>query len=82
VGTRHDLAEALAFVVDGKVKTHYDVKLIENISSKSARMRRGASQNQIVMSINETVIPKARAMKGMSMRRNHRCKGTTQCIGR
>ncbi|MHB8674610.1 MAG: hypothetical protein ACYDAK_13165 [Candidatus Limnocylindrales bacterium] len=75
-------AEALVFAADGKVETHYGVKPIENISSKSARMRKGASQNQIVMDINETVIHKARAMKGLSMRRNHRCKGTTLCCGR
>ena len=78
----NDLAESLVFAADGTVKTHYDVKLIENISRKSARMRKGASRNQIVMYINETVIHKARAMKGMSMRRNHRCKGTTLCCGR
>jgi propanol-preferring alcohol dehydrogenase len=52
VGTHHDLAEALAFAVDGKVRTYYGVKAIENSNSISDCMRRGPIKIRIVMSIN------------------------------
>ena len=51
VGTRNDLAEALAFAADGKVKAHYEVEPMENINSIFDRMRQGQIQGRIVMSL-------------------------------
>jgi CTP-dependent riboflavin kinase len=47
------------------LKTHYGVKAIEIANTISDCMRRSASQNQIVMSVNETGISNARVMRGM-----------------
>jgi len=41
VGTRNDIAEALAFAADGKVKAHYDLEPLENINSIFDRMKKG-----------------------------------------
>jgi propanol-preferring alcohol dehydrogenase len=51
VGTRNDLAEALAFAADGKVKAHYEVEPMENINSIFDRMRQGQIQGRIVMNM-------------------------------
>ena len=51
VGTRNDIAEALAFAADGKVKAHYEVEPLEQINSIFDRMRRGAIQGRIVLSL-------------------------------
>ena len=51
VGTRNDIAEALAFAADGKVKAHYEVEPLEQINSIFDRMRQGAIQGRIVMSV-------------------------------
>jgi alcohol dehydrogenase, propanol-preferring len=51
VGTRKDLAEALAFAVEGKVKAHYTVEPLENINSIFQRMGKGEIQGRIVMSL-------------------------------
>jgi alcohol dehydrogenase, propanol-preferring len=51
VGTRNDIAEALAFAADGKAKAHYEVEPLEKINSIFDRMRRGAIQGRIVLSV-------------------------------
>ena len=51
VGTRNDIAEALAFAADGKVNAHYEVEPLEQINSIFDRMRRGAIQGRIVLSV-------------------------------
>jgi propanol-preferring alcohol dehydrogenase len=51
VGTRNDIAEALAFAADGKVKAHYEVEPLEQINSIFDRMRRGAIQGRVVLSV-------------------------------
>jgi hypothetical protein len=56
------------------LKTHYGVKAIEIANTISDCMRRVTSQNQIVLRINETVLSRARAMKGMGCVENHRSK--------
>ena len=51
VGTRNDISEALAFAADGKVKAHYEVEPLEQINSIFDRMRQGAIQGRIVLSV-------------------------------
>ena len=41
VGTRNDIAEALAFAAEGKVKAHYQLESLENINSLFDRMKKG-----------------------------------------
>jgi propanol-preferring alcohol dehydrogenase len=52
VGTRNDMAEALAFAADGKVKVHYEMEPLENINSIFVRMKKGQITGRIVMSVN------------------------------
>jgi len=52
VGTRNDMAEALAFAADGKVKVHYEMEPLENINSIFERMKKGQITGRIVMSVN------------------------------
>lgn len=49
VGTRQDLAEALAFAADGKVQSHYSTDLLGNINDIFDRMREGTIDGRIVM---------------------------------
>ncbi len=51
VGTRNDLAEAIEFAADGKVKTHFSTDKLENINSVFDRMRKGTIDGRIVLSI-------------------------------
>ena len=51
VGTRFDIAEALAFAADGKVKAHYQLEPLENINSIFDRMKRGSIDGRIVMTM-------------------------------
>jgi alcohol dehydrogenase, propanol-preferring len=51
VGTRNDIAEALAFAADGKVKAHYQLEPLENINSIFDRMKRGSIDGRIVMTM-------------------------------
>jgi propanol-preferring alcohol dehydrogenase len=51
VGTRNDLAEALAFAADGKVKAHYQLEPLENINRIFDRMKRGSIDGRIVMTM-------------------------------
>ena len=51
VGTRNDIAEALAFAAEGKVKAHYEIEPLEQINGIFDRMRRGAIQGRIVLSV-------------------------------
>ncbi|QEW22950.1 Alcohol dehydrogenase [Marinibacterium anthonyi] len=51
VGTRNDLAEALAFAGAGQVKTHFTWDKLENINAIFDRMRAGQIDGRIVMEI-------------------------------
>ncbi|MEO1502788.1 MAG: zinc-dependent alcohol dehydrogenase [Pseudomonadota bacterium] len=51
VGTRADLAEALAFAGEGKVATHYSVDRLDNINSIFDRLLAGQIDGRIVMSV-------------------------------
>ena len=49
VGTRQDLAEALAFAADGKVQSHYSTDRLDNINEIFGHMREGTIDGRIVM---------------------------------
>ena len=51
VGTRNDLAEALAFAADGKVAAHYSVDRLENVNAIFDTMRAGKIDGRVVMEI-------------------------------
>ncbi len=51
VGTRNDLAEALAFAADGKVAAHYATETLDDINDIFARMKQGGIDGRIVMDI-------------------------------
>lgn len=51
VGTRNDLAEALAFAAEGKVASHFSVDKLDNINAIFERMRQGKIDGRIVMEI-------------------------------
>lgn len=51
VGTRNDLAEALAFASDGRVATHFSWDRLENINTIFDRMRAGQIDGRIVLEI-------------------------------
>ena len=51
VGTRNDLAEALAFAAEGKVASHFSVDKLDNINAIFERMRQGTIDGRIVMEI-------------------------------
>jgi propanol-preferring alcohol dehydrogenase len=49
VGTREDLAEALAFAAAGKVKAEVAVEPLEAVNAVLERMERGAITGRIVL---------------------------------
>lgn len=49
VGTRLDLAEALQFAAEGKVKTHYSLDTLDNINAIFDRMRQGKIDGRVVL---------------------------------
>ncbi len=49
VGTRQDLAEALAFAGEGKVKSHFSWDRLENINAIFDRMKAGAIDGRVVL---------------------------------
>ena len=49
VGTRRDLAEALAFAADGKVKTTVSVEPLEAVNEVLDRLREGRVEGRIVL---------------------------------
>ncbi len=49
VGTRADLAEALAFAAEGKVKAHYSVAPLSGVNEVMARLRRGEVDGRVVL---------------------------------
>jgi alcohol dehydrogenase, propanol-preferring len=49
VGTRSDLAEALAFAAEGKVRPHFSWDSLENINAIFDRMKAGAIDGRVVM---------------------------------
>jgi propanol-preferring alcohol dehydrogenase len=51
VGTRADLAEALAFAGDGTVRSHYSTDKLENINNVFERMKRGAIDGRVVLEL-------------------------------
>jgi len=51
VGTRNDLAEALAFAAAGKVAAHFTWDRLENINDIFARMRAGTIEGRVVLDI-------------------------------
>lgn len=51
VGTRNDLAEALAFAADGSVGTHYATDSLDNINAIFERMEQGRIEGRVVMQI-------------------------------
>lgn len=62
VGTRKDLAEALAFAADGKVKATIEPQPLESINDIFSRLRRGKVNGRVVLDIGE----QAGAMKARS----------------
>jgi propanol-preferring alcohol dehydrogenase len=51
VGTRNDLAEALAFAAEGKVAAHFTTDRLENINAIFDKMRAGKIDGRIVMEL-------------------------------
>ena len=51
VGTRADLLESLAFAGDGLVKTHYSTDRLDNINQIFDRMKAGAIDGRVVMTL-------------------------------
>lgn len=51
VGTRNDLAEALQFAADGKVKPHFSTDRLENINDIFRKMLAGKIEGRIVLEI-------------------------------
>lgn len=51
VGTRNDLAEALAFAGEGKVASHFSWDRLENINAIFERMKAGAIDGRVVLEI-------------------------------
>ncbi|UCV03102.1 alcohol dehydrogenase AdhP [Dechloromonas denitrificans] len=51
VGTRKDLQEALEFAGEGKVATHYSMDKLDNINAIFGRMKAGAIDGRIVVTI-------------------------------
>ncbi|WP_372573541.1 zinc-dependent alcohol dehydrogenase [Ruegeria jejuensis] len=51
VGTRNDLAEALAFAAKGQVASHFEWDELDNINGIFARMERGDIQGRVVMKL-------------------------------
>lgn len=49
VGTREDLAEALMFAGEGKVKAHYSMDRLDNINGIFSAMREGSIDGRVVM---------------------------------
>jgi propanol-preferring alcohol dehydrogenase len=49
VGTRRDLEEAIAFAVEGKVRTQYSVEPLENINDIFRRLSAGQVEGRIVL---------------------------------
>lgn len=49
VGTRVDLAEALQFAAEGKVKSHFEWDRLDNVNNVFERMRQGAITGRIVL---------------------------------
>ena len=49
VGTRQDLAEAIAFAAEGKVKANVTVEPLESINDIFARMKAGKIEGRVVM---------------------------------
>ncbi len=49
VGTRQDLAEALAIAGEGKVKSHYTLDTLDNINAIFQRMRAATIEGRVVM---------------------------------
>jgi propanol-preferring alcohol dehydrogenase len=49
VGTRNDLAEALAFAGEGKVAAHFTWDSLDNINAIFDRMKRGAIDGRVVL---------------------------------
>src|SRR5262249_59485726 len=50
VGTRKDLAEAIAFAADGKVKTTVSERRLDDINDIFAEMKEGQIEGRIVLS--------------------------------
>jgi len=51
VGTRNDLAEALAFAAEGKVAAHFSWDTLDNINAIFERMRAGQIDGRVVLRI-------------------------------
>ena len=49
VGTRQDLAEALAFAADGKVAAHFSEDKLDNVNAVFAKMRDGGIDGRVVL---------------------------------
>jgi propanol-preferring alcohol dehydrogenase len=51
VGTRQDLAEALQFAADGKVKAHVSTEPLEAVNDVFARMEAGQINGRVVLTL-------------------------------
>ncbi len=51
VGTRNDLAEALQFAAQGKVKTHFTMERLDEVNSIFDRLEKGQVDGRIVMDL-------------------------------
>lgn len=51
VGTRKDLQESLAFAAEGKVQAHFSTDRLDNINAVFDRMKRGAIDGRVVLTL-------------------------------
>jgi len=49
VGTRQDLAESIAFAVEGKVKANVSVEPLEQVNDVLARLEAGKVEGRVVL---------------------------------
>ena len=49
VGTRQDLAEALAFAADGEVAAHFTEDKLDNVNAVFEKMRKGEIDGRVVL---------------------------------
>jgi propanol-preferring alcohol dehydrogenase len=54
VGTRSDLAEALAFAAEGKVRSHFHTAPLDSINDIFARLKAGTVDGRIVLDLAAT----------------------------
>jgi propanol-preferring alcohol dehydrogenase len=54
VGTRHDMAQALAFADEGKVRADIELQPLSAVNSVLDRLERGQVPSRVVLDLNRT----------------------------